>query len=162
MRIGLNATCLNNRPSGAKQRFVGIYGELVRQMPNDEFVVFEPADCRMASWFSGASNVSIRRTPLPSEGRVARFAAGLGYWRSALEREPLDVFESFNMPLVTSQSARNVMTIHDVRGLRSGGNPVARMLFARMLGAACARADQVITVSEAVKQEVLELSLIHI
>lgn len=156
MRIGLNATCLNDRPSGAKQRFVGIYSELVRQMPDDQFVVFEPADCRMASWFAGAPNVSIRRTPLPSEGRVARFAAGLGYWRSALAREQLDIFENFNMPLVTSQSARNVMTIHDVRGLRPGGNPFARMLFTRVLEAACTGADQVITVSEAVKQEILE------
>ena len=30
MRIGLNATCFNDRPSGANQRFVGIYGALIR------------------------------------------------------------------------------------------------------------------------------------
>lgn len=116
----------------------------------------EPADCRMASWFADAPNVSFRRTPLPSEGRVARFAAGFCYWRSALAREQLDIFENFNMPLVTSQSARNVMTIHDVRGLRSGGNPFARMLFTRVLKAACTGAEQVIPVSEAVKQEILD------
>lgn len=157
MRIGLNATCLNDRPSGARQRFVGIYRELVKQMPDDEFVVFEPADCRMGSWFAGAPNVSVRRTPLPSEGRIKRFLAGTGYWRSALRKEPFDVFEGFNLPLVTAPSGRNLMTIHDVRGLRSGAAAgLERLLFARVLASAVSRADCIITVSNAVRQDLLE------
>jgi glycosyltransferase involved in cell wall biosynthesis len=155
MRIGLNATCLNDRPSGAKQRFVGIYSELIRQMPDDEFIVFEPSDCRMASWFDGVRNVTIRHTSLPSEGRIGRFVGGLSYWRSALKKEALDVFEGFNLPLVTTRSGRNVMTIHDLRGLHSSRNAVGRMLYASVLDSALARADQLITVSEAMKQELI-------
>lgn len=47
--MGLNATCLNDRPSGAKQRFAGIYGELVKRLPEAEFVVYEPLDCRVVA-----------------------------------------------------------------------------------------------------------------
>ena len=42
MKVGLNATCFNNRPSGAKQRFIGIYSELIKRMPNTEFLIYEP------------------------------------------------------------------------------------------------------------------------
>ena len=31
VRVGLNATCFNDRPSGARQRFIGIYGALIRR-----------------------------------------------------------------------------------------------------------------------------------
>lgn len=157
MRIGLNATCLNDRPSGAKQRFEGIYRELVKQMPDDEFIVFEPEDCRVGAWFEGAPNVSVRTTPLPSEGRRGRFLAGMGYWRSALEKESLDLFECFNLPQVIAPTGRNLMTIHDVRGLRSGSaGRIERLLFNHVLQSAVSRADQLITVSEAVRQELLE------
>ena len=44
MRIALNATCLNDRPSGAKQRFLGIYRELIRLTPNYQYVVLQPLD----------------------------------------------------------------------------------------------------------------------
>ena len=76
MRIGLNATCFNDRPSGANQRFLGIYGALVRRRPDIEFVVYEPADQRIADWFGGAPNVVARPTPIPSVGRFARLRAG--------------------------------------------------------------------------------------
>ena len=71
MKIALNATSLNDRPSGAKQRFVGIYGELVKRLPDVEFVIYEPTDCRVGSWFADASNIS-KPKPLSPEG----FATG--------------------------------------------------------------------------------------
>ena len=66
MRIGLNATAFNDRPSGARQRFVGIYGALIRQRPDWEFIIYEPTDCRVTEWFDGAPNVVARSTPIAS------------------------------------------------------------------------------------------------
>lgn len=158
MRVGLNATCLNDRPSGARQRFVGIYGELVALAPDVEFVVFEPSDCDVASWFGGAANVTARKTPIPSEGRARKFLNGLGYWRSALARERLDIFEGFNLPLVTAAGARNILTIHDLRGLTPGASFADRWLFRPVLQQALRAADHVVTVSEAMK---LALMAVH-
>jgi len=66
----LNATYINDRPSGARQRFIGIYTELMKRLPNAEFVVYEPVDCRMSSWFQGMPNVSCsevgRNKPAPA------------------------------------------------------------------------------------------------
>lgn len=155
MKIGLNATCLNDRPSGASQRFAGIYGELVRRLPDAEFVVYEPADCRVGSWFDGAPNVSARQTPLPSDNRARKFIGGFRYWRSILSREGFDLFEGFNLPLVKAPTGRSLLTIHDVRGLDPENGTLERAVFRRVLGKSLRAADHVITVSDAMKEEIL-------
>lgn len=157
MKIGLNATCLNDRPSGAKQRFIGLYGNLVKRLPNAEFVVFEPADCRVGDWFDGAPNVSIRRTPLLSEGRVWKFINGLHYWHRALLREKLDIFEGFNLPLVKSPTGLTLLTVHDIRGMRCESGYMERTAYSVFFERSLRAADHVITVSEAMKREILEL-----
>ena len=73
MKIGLNGTCFNSRPSGAKQRFVGLYGNLFEQMSDCEFIVFEPSDTKMDSWFKTHDNVTFKQTIIPSEGRIKKF-----------------------------------------------------------------------------------------
>lgn len=156
MKIGLNATCLNERPSGAKQRFIGIYRELVKRLPEAEFVVYEPEDCRVASWLDGAPNVFARKTPLRSEGRAHRFLGGLRYWRSALSKERFDVFEGLNLPLVKSPNGRTLLTIHDIRGVGKESPILARVALKTALARALRVADHVITVSETMKREILD------
>lgn len=155
MKIGLNATCLNDRPSGARQRFVGIYGELVRRLPDAEFVVYEPADCRVGSWFDGAPNVSTRHTPLPSEGRARKLFGGFKYWHSVFPHEGFDLFEGFNLPFVKAPTGRTLLTIHDIRGLHPEYGTLARAVFKTILGRSLRAADHVVTVSEAMKEEIL-------
>ncbi len=156
MKIGLNATILNDRPSGARQRFVGIYGALIRQQPENEFVIYEPRDCRLGEWFAGQDNVSCRPTPIPSTGRVGKFLAGARYWREAHRRDAFDVFEAMHMPLTRPADAPTLLTIHDVRGLRDTANPLNRTLFVRVLRDALKRADHVVTVSHAMRAEILD------
>jgi len=155
MRVGLNATCFNNRPSGANQRFVMIYGSLIRQRPDISFVIYEPADQRVADWFHGAPNVIARRTPLPSVGRLARQRAGLGYWNGQLRTDRLDLFEAFNLPLVTAPNCPTILTIHDLRPI-SSKEPFARRFVANLVTHhAFSRADRIIAVSNAVRDEIL-------
>lgn len=154
MKIGLNATCLNERPSGARNRFVGIYGELIKRLPDTEFVVYEPADCRVGSWFGGAPNVSPRPTPIPSDGRVRKVIGGMGYWRAAFALEDFDIFEGFNLPLVKAPTGRTVLTIHDIRGVHANYGVLQRVAFKSVLGKSLSSADHVVTVSEAMKKEI--------
>lgn len=156
MRVGLNATCLNDRPSGAKQRFIGIYGALFQRLADVEFVIFEPRDCQVAGWFAGHPNVTVRATPVPSIGRLGKFTAGFEYWRQALARESFDLFEAMHLPLVRPSNGATILTIHDVRGLHTDDNSLARrMLFATVLRQALKQADHVVTVSAAMRAEIL-------
>jgi glycosyltransferase involved in cell wall biosynthesis len=155
LKVGLNATCFNDRPSGARQRFVGLCSELVRCFPDAEFVVYEPRDCRVGSWFDGAPNVTTRCTPIPSEGRVRKFFGGLGYWHAALPGERFDLFEGFHLPLVKAPTGRSVLTIHDIRGVHPGNPLLERVAYRAFIGRSLRSADHVITVSEAMKTEIL-------
>jgi glycosyltransferase involved in cell wall biosynthesis len=158
MRIGINATCINERPSGARQRFVGLLSQLARMMPDSEFVIFEPVDCRVGSWFAGAPNVTARRTPLHSGRRLQRYLRGLQYWRKVFAGERFDLFESLHMPAIRAPRAKALLTIHDVRGLYPGNRWWARKLFARVLRMSLRSADQVVTVSYAMRDEILAFS----
>ena len=157
MKIGLNATCLNDRPSGAKQRFIGIYTALFNRLSEDEFVVYEPADCDISRWFEKSANVSYRKTPLSSRSRLKKHIGGMFYWPQALGTESFDVFEGFHLPLVRSPTGRTVLTIHDIRGLREANGRPARALYRGVLERSLEKAEHVITVSESIRAEILNV-----
>lgn len=148
MRVGLNATCFNDRPSGAKQRFRGIYGALIQRRPDIHFVIYEPAECRVASWFDGAPNVSARATPFPSTRSLRKSLSAPFYWPRQLQRDEIDLFEHFYLPLVKAPNCPTILTVHDIRSGKRG-------LYAAILHRALAKADHVVTVSETMQKEIL-------
>jgi len=151
---------LNDRPSGAKQRFYGIYGELIKQLPDAEFVIFEPNDCNVGAWFNGAKNVAIRRTPIPSQGRLGKFLGGLNYWSTALIQEKFDLFECFNQPLVKAPTGLTLSTIHDIRRVYSDWGILERTAYRATLRKTLSTVDHVITVSESIKREILDFAAV--
>ena len=157
MKIGLNATCFNDSPSGAKQRFIGIYGELIKRLPEAQFVVYEPRDCRVSTWFEGAPNVTAKRTQIPSKGRFRKFASGFSYWHRALAHEQFDIFECLSLPLVKAPSGQNLLTIHDVRGLRAESGILESAAYKLFFANSLRAADHLITVSESMKIELQSL-----
>ncbi len=138
---------------------------MIRRNPQHEFVVYEPADHRIADWFAGSPNVTARRTPLRSVGRVGRLLAGLRYWRHAWNVDSLDLFESFSLPLFVAP-CRTLLTIHDLRHLQAAG-PVERATAAIILRHALRHVDRVIAVSGVVGDEIaafhpgVRVSVVH-
>jgi glycosyltransferase involved in cell wall biosynthesis len=154
MRIGLNATCFDERPSGANQRFRNIYGALIRNNPDVEYVVYEPCDVPVASWFADAPNVTARRTPVPSIGRLARLRAGAGFWRGTLKHDRLDMFEMFHLPLVEAADCPTILTVHDLRPVLPDRPLLQRLVAGAVLHRGFAHADRVITVSNVMRDEI--------
>jgi len=124
-------------------------------MPEVEFVVFEPADCRMADWFSSLPNVETRATPIPSEGRWRKQFYSSCFWGESLRHESFDLFEGFHLPLPNVPSGKTFLTVHDVRRLHQDWAWHSRTAFRLALSRAIRNADMVVTVSEAMKQEML-------
>lgn len=156
MRIALNATCFNNRASGAKNRFVGIYEEVFRRMTGDEFYVYEPRDCKISGWFSDYPNVHYISTPLSSDNPFQRHVRGRFFWGRELRRLKPDIFETSYLPLVKSPVGRTVLTIHDIRYLRFPDLYPFRDIVGRMvLSSALEKSDFVVTVSHAMREELV-------
>ena len=124
-------------------------------MPEVDFVVFEPADCRMAGWFSGLSNVKTYATPIPSEGRWRKLFYYSRFWGEMLRQQSFDLFEGFHLPLPKVPSGKTILTLHDVRRLHQDWAWLSRTAFRFALTRAISNADMLVTVSEAMKQELL-------
>ncbi len=153
MRIGINATSFIDRPSGARQRFVGLYGALFRSRPEHHYLIYEPRDCRVAGWFTGLPNVTGIITPMPSDDRWQRWARGLGYWRRKLRRDRLDLFEALHLPLIRSPNCPTLLTVHDARPILSDVPMVRRAIYRQVLRRSLRDADAVITVSDTMRAE---------
>jgi len=124
-------------------------------MPDVQFFVFEPVDCSMASWFSGLDNVETRLTPIPSEGRWRKLFHTSRFWSKALRKESFDVFEGFHLPLPTVPGAKTILTVHDVRRIHPDWGWFERTAYRHALSRAISTAEMVVTVSEAMKKELL-------
>lgn len=157
MKVALNATCFNDRPSGAKQRFLGIYRDLASRMPQVQFIIYEPADCRMDRWFYGISNIKTRPTPIPSEGRLSKLLQANRFWSKALKGERFDLFEGFHLPLQNVRADKTVLTVHDIRSSRNDSSWPGQIAFRYAFGQAIKNANLVITVSEVMKNEIQTL-----
>lgn len=153
LRIGLNATCFSERPSGANQRFRHLLGALIRRQPEWRFIIYEPRDVRIAAWFSGYPNVEARVTPLPAEGRLARLGAGIGYWKAALRADRLDLFETFHLPAVIAPDCPTLLTIHDLRPVRPDAPLIERLVARPVLHHALRKARLMLAVSDTVAEE---------
>lgn len=158
MKIGLNATCLSDRPSGAKQRFIGIYNALFKRMPNAEFTVYQAKGCDLSKHFDSATNVTFINMPIPTDGRLRKFFTGIIYWRKVFKVERFDIFEGFHLPFTSSPSGKNILTMHDIRGVSHYSGLIERVKFSRVLKHAFQKADLVITVSESMRTEILDFS----
>ena len=117
--------------------------------------MFEPSDCQVSAWFPGVPNLVARRTPLHSERRMQRLLRGLTYWPGVFSQERFDLFEALHMPVVRPRSGKTLLTIHDVRGLHPGQGWMGRGIFRHVLKSSLAQADHVVTVSEAMRAEIL-------
>jgi len=158
MRVAINGTCFNHRPSGARQRFVGLFNELLIQLPEADFTLFEPRDADIGTWFGDHPNLSVKTTPLPSEGRVKRWWQGLHYWPKAFELTGAGVFEALHLPLIRPRQGKTILTIHDVRGLLPEERSFTKALHHRVIGDALSRADEVVTVSAWMRDVLLSLA----
>jgi len=157
MKIGLNATCFSSRPSGAKQRFVGIYNELFKLMPNDTFLVYEPVDFRVSELFNFHDNVKFIPTSMKSSSRYSKFIYGIFFWKRIFDKEKFDIFETFNFPLFKGKSELSYLTVHDIRGYKFENSFLKRFLYKFLYSYSLKKADLVITVSEYMKSELLKV-----
>jgi glycosyltransferase involved in cell wall biosynthesis len=154
MKIGINATCINNRPSGANQRFLGIYNELFHLMPESEFIIYHSFDTDITSWFK-SPNVRYIKTPIHSEGGFSKFFYHLTFWQKEFRAENFDLFESLNLPIVQSNTCKTFQTIHDIRSISLPESSARKFLSKLIHFQAIKKANKIITVSDTMKHEIL-------
>jgi alpha-1,3-rhamnosyl/mannosyltransferase len=141
MRIGIDARKIGDFGIGTYIR--GLLRELAAD-GNDTYVAFVPR--RLAHLLPAGVEQAIVDAPHYS----IRELIVLG---RAIERAKLDLFHAPHY-VVPFTSVPFIVTIHDLIHLRNP-NPIARMYARQMIGRAVRRSRRVLTVSEAVKRDIV-------
>lgn len=154
-RIGLNATCIGPRPSGARNRFLGLYRNVIPMMPNTEFIIYNPSDYRVSENFKEHPNIRQRDTGLTSSTPISRFVGGLSYWEKATLEDNVEIFEVFHLPFVQCIYGKAFLTIHDLRCLKFDWLTPRSYVLREIINRVIERSILIITVSHSIKNELL-------
>lgn len=152
MRVGINATSLTDRPSGAKQRFIGIYSNLISAHAEINFVIYEAHGVSVEKILGTYKNVEYVQTPICNGNKFLKYLKSKIFWFSVFRKEKFDVFDSLNLPVFCPKNARSILTIHDIRYIYSGFWSWFNKFVLKM---ALRRANIVVTVSDAMRKEIL-------
>ncbi len=153
-KFGINATCYGARPSGAKNRFIGLFNIIFRQMSNTQFIIYEPKDHSLKKYFKKRSNTVFIKTPIPSEGRIKKLFTSFFYWRNINKSKSFDIFEFLNLPLFKINNSKNLLTIHDLRWLYFEKNLIKLKIYKLIFKSSLNKSFKIITVSETIKNEI--------
>lgn len=153
MKIAINATTFNDQPSGANQRFLGIYLNLFKIMPKVQFTIFLPSDFISISIFDSFKNVKIVKTLISSRSRFQKFFFGFFYW-TFLVKDDFNFYEGFHLPFFLKDKNKGILTIHDVRGLYKYlfWYPTLYKFYFRL---STRKVFRILSVSDSIKKEML-------
>jgi len=156
MRIGINATCFNDNPAGAKKRFISIYKRVFSELKNCEFVIFEPKDSKISKWFSKNNNIKYVQTNMLSTNALQRYFFGLFEWPRYFKKYNFEIFEWFHLPLSYNKNTNVILTIHDLRYVEipSYYSFFRRIVAKNVLVSSLSKASKTITVSETMKTSI--------
>jgi glycosyltransferase involved in cell wall biosynthesis len=159
-RVGLNLLyLLPGRVGGSEIYAHRLVAALATLRPQTQFVAFAARESagslRAAGW---PGNVSVRALPVPAAVKPARVAAELTLLPLAAARERVDLLHSLGTtsPLVAGRPS--VVTILDLiyEHFPAAFPPAARLGLKALVGPGARRADRVIAISAAVKQDVVD------
>ena len=154
MKIGLNATCFNSRPSGAKQRFFGIYSRLIKKLKRHEFFIFHSNEYNIKKEFGRFTNARYVKIDIPVNNSFKKNIIYFYKFRKVISNYNLDIIEIFNLPFFIPKDLQYLITIHDIRnnyfeysGIKSIFGKIILKFFLK-------RSYRIITVSNAMKNEI--------
>jgi glycosyltransferase involved in cell wall biosynthesis len=155
-KIGINATCIGNRPSGARQRISELYKFFFEKNSDFSLDLYVGLGSSLGASFGDIRNVRVIETPIPMEGRIRRIISGFGFWRKIRKEEKYDIFESLHLPPTIFPGCINCITVHDLRGCRFGSY-FSRSLHKFFTWLCLRRADVTLTISRSMEDEIREI-----
>jgi len=153
LKIGLNATCFDKRPSGAKQRFINLYSKIFDLLPNDKFFIFEPKNYSFKKVFKN-KNVYYVKTNIINKGKFLSYFKNNLYWSKNLKNYNLDIFECFHLPFFYNGVFKKILTVHDIRYVYKDFNFYFYKIYKFFFKLNIKFFDHIITVSNAIKKEI--------
>jgi alpha-1,3-rhamnosyl/mannosyltransferase len=154
VKVGLDATHLFAKPSGARTRLTTLYGILAKK--GHELSVWVRPSAGMKEFFA-ALGARVIEVPFPAPAFLRGFKAFNAPAKGADRPGEIDLFLAEALPLPDLKHIPTVATLHDLRYLKPDlSSPVRQFYGRRLLARNLARAQRLVTVSRAMHDDLIQ------
>ena len=149
----LDVSTLDTFSSGAKQRFVNIYRELIKHNKKKKFLIIYTTFDDIVKIFN-FPNVKFLKNQISQDGYFKKILSVIYiFLYLKLKFSKLNSIEYFTLPFLSISPTKNVLTIHDLRRIYFSNNLISRWSFIVFFNFFIKQVQALLVVSEAMKKK---------
>jgi glycosyltransferase involved in cell wall biosynthesis len=155
MKYVLDISCLDTYASGAKQRFLSLYSELIKNNKNKNFLIIYTSYLDVKKVFN-FPNVSFKKNKFSQDNYLKKIISTLYiFFYLTFNSKNLKSVEYFTLPFFKVNNCLTVFTIHDLRRIYFSKSSIKKVAYKLFFKFFLNRASNIIVVSHAIKKEIL-------
>jgi glycosyltransferase involved in cell wall biosynthesis len=156
MKFILDVSSLDMYASGAKQRFISLYSELIKNNKKKNFLIIYTSFDEVKKYFN-YPNVSFKKNNFYQHNYFNKIISILYlYFFFFFNSKKIKTIEFFTLPFLSISNCKIIFTIHDLRRIYFSDFFVKKIAYKIFFKFFLKRADEIIVVSEAIKKEILK------
>ncbi len=158
MNYILDVSCLDAYSSGAKQRFITLYSELIRLNKKKIFIIIHSKEYKEVTKILNYPNVKFKENPISQDNYIVKlFSVIYIYFYVLLNIKKIRVIEFFTLPFLKLSKGINIFTIHDLRKIYFSSFFLNKLAFKILFKYFFKKVDKIIVVSNSMKKEIQKL-----
>ena len=155
MKYVLDISCLDKYSSGAKQRFLSLYKELIKINKNKIFLIIYTDFTNIKKIFN-YPNVFFIKNPFSQDNYIKKSISIIYlFFYTNLKLKKIKAIEYFTLPFFKIKNCKVVFTIHDLRKIYFSNFFLSKFILKFFYKLFLRKADNIIVVSKAIKNEIL-------
>ena len=155
MQHVFDISCLDMHASGAKQRFLSLYSELIKKNKKKNFLIIYTSFEDVKKYFD-FPNVTFKKNKFSQHNYINKIISIIYiYIYIFLNRHKTITVEHFTLPFLNIRNCLNIFTIHDLRRLHFSNLSLLKKSYKFFFSYFLKRADNIIVVSHTIKKEIL-------
>lgn len=155
MKYVLDVSCLDTYASGAKQRFLKLYSELVRNSKKKNFLIIYTSFEDVKNYFN-FPNVTFKKNSFYQDSYLRKIISVFYVYLFILSnKKKIIATEYFTLPFFNPSNCKSVFTIHDLRRIYFSNTFYKKIIYKIFFKFFLSKAKKIIVVSEAIKKEIL-------
>ena len=154
MKYVLDISCLDEYSSGAKQRFLNFYTELIKSEKKKKFLIIYTTKNNIKQFYK-FRNVDFKKNPFAQDNYFKKLISIIYLtFLTKVSLTKINTIEFFTLPFVTLKKSINIITIHDLRKIFFSKFFLNKFFLKFFYKFFLKKTNQVIVVSEAIKEEI--------
>tara|TARA_A100001015_G_C14899687_1_gene675916 strand:+ start:174 stop:746 length:573 start_codon:yes stop_codon:yes gene_type:complete len=154
MRYILDVSTLDNSASGAKQRFLSLYTELIKRNKKKKFLIIYTSFINVKKYFN-FSNVTFKKNKFGQDTYLKKIISTIYiYFFILVNSKKIKSVEYFTLPFLKIKKCKVFFTIHDLRRIKFSNILLKKFAYKIFFKFFLKRADNIIVVSETIKKEI--------